>query len=168
MHLTCASVASFVALTLTLASAGTPTAWAQKGPATTPQEGKRLVPDMAPSAKAEAQAQALQAQKRAAKYSFEFSKAEIQDVVKAISDLTGHNFIIPERIKGQRLTITATVQNPLAPGRHFIHCGLQSPFGISVYVARAASFVVFGAKPAYGLITPEYEYEVEIEGEERS
>ena len=38
-------------------------------------------------------------------YTFEFSKAEVQDVVKAISDMTRQNFIIPERIKGQRITI---------------------------------------------------------------
>jgi len=131
MHLTCASVASFVALTLTLASAGTPTAWAQKGPATTPQEGKRLVPDMAPSAKAEAQAQALQAQKRAAKYSFEFSKAEIQDVVKAISDLTGHNFIIPERIKGQRLTILSPTKVTAAEAYQIFFTALSAN-GISL------------------------------------
>jgi ABC-2 type transport system ATP-binding protein len=68
-------------------------------------------------------------------------------------------------IKGDRVTVAATVQNPLASGRHFIHCGLQSPFGISVYEAKAASFVVFGSKSAYGLITPDYEYQVDIEGE---
>ncbi|MBI5509539.1 MAG: type II secretion system secretin GspD [Deltaproteobacteria bacterium] len=39
------------------------------------------------------------------KFSFEFSKAEIADVVKAISNLTQRNFIIPEKIKGQRITI---------------------------------------------------------------
>jgi len=39
------------------------------------------------------------------KFSFDFSKAEIIDVVKAISNLTQRNFIIPEKIKGQRITI---------------------------------------------------------------
>jgi general secretion pathway protein D len=39
------------------------------------------------------------------KFSFEFSKAEIVDIVKAISNLTQRNFIIPEKIKGQRITI---------------------------------------------------------------
>src|SRR4051812_2068842 len=46
-----------------------------------------------------------EARRRNAKFSFEFSKAEIMDVVKAISDMTRQNFIIPERIKGQRITI---------------------------------------------------------------
>ena len=39
------------------------------------------------------------------KYNFEFSKAEIMDVVKAISNMTGKNFIVPEKLKGQRITI---------------------------------------------------------------
>lgn len=42
---------------------------------------------------------------RSGKFSFEFAKAEIGDVVKAISDMTQRNFIIPERIKSQRITI---------------------------------------------------------------
>ncbi len=43
--------------------------------------------------------------KRKGLFSFEFSKAEIIDVVKAMSDMTRQNFIIPEKIKGQRITI---------------------------------------------------------------
>ena len=39
------------------------------------------------------------------RFSFEFSKAEIIDVVRAISDMTRQNFIVPEKIKGQRITI---------------------------------------------------------------
>lgn len=42
---------------------------------------------------------------RSGKFSFEFSKAEIMDVVKAISNLTRRNFIVPEKIKSQRITI---------------------------------------------------------------
>lgn len=42
---------------------------------------------------------------RSGKFSFEFSKAEIMDVVKAVSDLTRRNFIVPEKIKSQRITI---------------------------------------------------------------
>ncbi len=39
------------------------------------------------------------------KFSFDFNKAEIIDVVKAISDMTRKNFIIPEKLKSQRVTI---------------------------------------------------------------
>jgi hypothetical protein len=69
-------------------------------------------------------------------------------------------------IKGKTVTVSATVDNPFAPGRHFIHCGLQSPFGISVYVPKAATFVVFGSHPSSGIIAPNSEYEVKIPGEQ--
>jgi ABC-2 type transport system ATP-binding protein len=68
-------------------------------------------------------------------------------------------------IKGDRVTVTAEVENPLAAGRHFIHCGIQSPFGISVYSERVATFVVYGEQTR-GIIAPEYEYETEIVGGE--
>lgn len=42
---------------------------------------------------------------RQGKFSFDFSKAEIVDIVKAISDMTRRNFIIPEKLKSERLTI---------------------------------------------------------------
>lgn len=42
---------------------------------------------------------------RRGRFSFEFAKAEIMDVVKAISDIMRRNFIIPEKLKGQRITI---------------------------------------------------------------
>jgi ABC-2 type transport system ATP-binding protein len=68
-------------------------------------------------------------------------------------------------LKGDRVTVTAEVENPLAAGRHFIHCGIQSPFGISVYSERVATFVIYGDQTR-GIIAPEYEYEAEIVGGE--
>jgi ABC-2 type transport system ATP-binding protein len=65
---------------------------------------------------------------------------------------------------GNKITVTTTIQNPLAPGRHFIHCGIQSPAGISVYVPKAATFVVIGSHPSSGIIAPETESEVKISG----
>jgi ABC-2 type transport system ATP-binding protein len=66
-------------------------------------------------------------------------------------------------IKGDRVKVKATIQNPLAPGRHFIHVGVQSPFGISLYVAKAASFVIYGSHQGRGIIAPEYKYDAAIE-----
>jgi ABC-2 type transport system ATP-binding protein len=66
---------------------------------------------------------------------------------------------------GNKITISATMQNPLAPGRHFIHCGIQSPGGISVYVPRAATFVVIGTHPSSGILALETEADVKISGE---
>lgn len=69
-------------------------------------------------------------------------------------------------IKGKKVVVSATVANPFAPGRHFIHCGLQSPFGISAYIPRATTFVVFGSHPSAGIVAPPSEYVVQIPGEE--
>jgi ABC-2 type transport system ATP-binding protein len=69
-------------------------------------------------------------------------------------------------IKGNRVTITASVENPFAPGRHFLHCGLQSPFGISVYLPKAATFVIFGSHPSSGIVAPSSEFQVKIPGED--
>ncbi len=71
-------------------------------------------------------------------------------------------------IKGDKVSVTTTIQNPLGTGRHFIHCGVQSPFGISVYKEKVASFVIFGSQSSPGLIAPASESEAVIEGEETS
>ena len=44
------------------------------------------------------------------RFNFEFAKADIMDVVKAISNLTQRNFIVPEKVKSQKITI-------LSPGQ---------------------------------------------------
>ena len=47
---------------------------------------------------------------------------------------------------GERVRIDSTLQNPLAPGRHHIHCGIQSARGgdVSAYLENVFDFVVFG------------------------
>jgi ABC-2 type transport system ATP-binding protein len=93
-------------------------------------------------------------------------------VVANADDVSMFELSVPVRskdgynIKGKRVTVTATIENPLAPGRHFIHCGIQSPFGVSVYQPKAATFVVFGTHPSQGIIAPKHEYDTFIEGEE--
>jgi len=68
-------------------------------------------------------------------------------------------------LKGNRVIVNASIENFLGPGRHFIHIGVQSPFGISLFAERAASFVVFGTPEARGVTNPSHEYEVAVEGE---
>jgi hypothetical protein len=68
-----------------------------------------------------------------------------------------------EMTPGKRIVVTGAVQNSLAPGRHFVHCGVQSASGISVYVHKALSFVIFGARQAHGIIAPDYEIEAVVE-----
>jgi ABC-2 type transport system ATP-binding protein len=60
---------------------------------------------------------------------------------------------------GRRMTVRASVQNPLSTGRHFVHCGVQSGLGgnMSLYVHNALDFVVFGSPQSRGIIAPELE-----------
>ncbi len=122
---TTASALLGVLLSGPLAALSMPTAAAQQGPVqrrggrggfptgpdgllqqATPSAGGQVVVN--PTAPAAA-SDPLRRNKHA-KFTFEFSKAEILDVVKAISDMTGQNFIIPEKIKGQRITIISPTQ----------------------------------------------------------
>jgi ABC-type polysaccharide/polyol phosphate transport system ATPase subunit len=64
---------------------------------------------------------------------------------------------------GKRVVVTATVQNMLATGRHFVHCGVQSTNAISIYVHNALSFVVYGAQQTRGIIAPQHEIETVVE-----
>ena len=69
-----------------------------------------------------------------------------------------------ELAAGKRLTATVEVENPLAAGRYFLHCGIHSPTGINLYVPKAVTFVVYGSKETRGVIAPDYEITVSPEG----
>jgi ABC-type polysaccharide/polyol phosphate transport system ATPase subunit len=71
----------------------------------------------------------------------------------------GHN------LKGNLVVVETEIQNFLAPGRHFVHIGVQSPFGISLFASRVTSFVVYGTAPTQGITNPAHVYEVAIKGE---
>lgn len=66
---------------------------------------------------------------------------------------------------GQRVTVRATVENPLAAGRYFVHCGVNRAFegGIALYVANATEFLVFGGPQTRGVVFPALEIEAAIE-----
>jgi ABC-type polysaccharide/polyol phosphate transport system ATPase subunit len=67
---------------------------------------------------------------------------------------------------GEKVRVAATLQNPLAAGRHFIHCGIQSSQGgISFYLERVLDFVVFGGPPGRGIISLDHEIEAQIESQ---
>jgi hypothetical protein len=73
---------------------------------------------------------------------------------------------IPVR-RGQRLQVSSELENPLTPGRYFIHCGVNrtgGAHGISLYAHNAASFVVFGSDNSRGAVLLPHETEVVIEG----
>jgi ABC-type polysaccharide/polyol phosphate transport system ATPase subunit len=65
---------------------------------------------------------------------------------------------------GERVRVAAELQNPLAPGRYFVHCGIQSNRGggVSLYVHNAHEFVVFGGAPVRGLISLDHEVEAAV------
>jgi ABC-type polysaccharide/polyol phosphate transport system ATPase subunit len=65
---------------------------------------------------------------------------------------------------GERVLVAVELQNPLPPGRYFVHCGIQSNRGgaIWLYVHNAHEFVVFGGPPVRGVISLEHEVEVTV------
>jgi ABC-2 type transport system ATP-binding protein len=68
---------------------------------------------------------------------------------------------------GQRVTIESTIQNPLAPGRYFVHCGVNraSEGGIALYVPNAMDFVVFGGPNHRGIVFLPHQTEAVIESD---
>ncbi|HVQ59179.1 MAG TPA: ABC transporter ATP-binding protein [Solirubrobacterales bacterium] len=74
-----------------------------------------------------------------------------------------------EVVAGQRVTVTATVENRLAAGRYFVDCGINRAFegGIALYVPKAIELLVFGGPQTQGVVLPEVEIAAAIEGEAR-
>jgi ABC-2 type transport system ATP-binding protein len=70
---------------------------------------------------------------------------------------------------GQRVVVTAALDNKLAAGRYFVHCGINRAFegGIALYVQKAVDFVVFGGPQTRGAVYPDLEIEATVGGEGR-
>lgn len=66
---------------------------------------------------------------------------------------------------GERVKVTSTMENPLAPGRYFVHCGVNRAFsrGVALYVPNAMDFVVFGGPNDRGIVFLPHETEAVIE-----
>jgi len=69
---------------------------------------------------------------------------------------------------GRTVSVAATVENPLAAGRYFVHCGVSRiAGGIALYVHNALDFVVFGGDPqARGVVFLPHEVDVTVGDEE--
>jgi ABC-type polysaccharide/polyol phosphate transport system ATPase subunit len=70
---------------------------------------------------------------------------------------------------GERITVLAELENNLADGRYFVHCGINRAFGggIALYAQDALDFLVFGGPETKGVVVPELEIEASIgEGSE--
>jgi ABC-type polysaccharide/polyol phosphate transport system ATPase subunit len=66
--------------------------------------------------------------------------------------------------RGEVVKAAVDLENPLAPGRHFVHCGISSTRsgGNLLYVHNALDFVIYGP-PAKGIVAPNYEFRTVIE-----
>lgn len=68
--------------------------------------------------------------------------------------------------EGERVKVSAVLENPLAPGRYYVHCGVQQDQGrgdISLYEHHALDFVVFGSERPGGVLSLEHEIETTVE-----
>ena len=74
-----------------------------------------------------------------------------------------------ELVAGQRVVVTAALDNKLAAGRYFVHCGINRAFegGIALYVQKAVDFVVFGGPQTRGAVYPDLEIQATVGGEGR-
>jgi ABC-type polysaccharide/polyol phosphate transport system ATPase subunit len=68
---------------------------------------------------------------------------------------------------GRHVRVEAELQNPLAPGRYFVHCGVNRIHGggVALYVHNAINFVVYGGPPARGIVLLPHEIEAIAEEE---
>jgi ABC-type polysaccharide/polyol phosphate transport system ATPase subunit len=66
--------------------------------------------------------------------------------------------------QGERVLVRAKLQNSLAPGRHFVHCGARSDHarGVDVFVHNALDFVIFGTVSTSGVMSLEHEIDVSV------
>ncbi len=62
---------------------------------------------------------------------------------------------------GERIEITAQIDNLLNPGHYFVHCGVNraNAAGVALYVHNALNFVVFGSAHYGGMVTLPHQIE---------
>jgi len=56
---------------------------------------------------------------------------------------------------GKRATLRVLLENPLGPGRYFVHCGINRAYGagVALYVHNALDFVVYGSHHNHGMVS---------------
>ncbi len=69
---------------------------------------------------------------------------------------------------GRRVRIEAEIENPLSPGRYFLHCGVNRvDGGVALYVHNATDFVVFGGDShSRGVVALPHEISANVEPRE--
>jgi hypothetical protein len=96
-------------------------------------------------------------------FGFVFANADGIEVTGVGRDLPEG---VPDRLEpGQKVRISATVENPLAPGRYVVKCWVfrNHTYGdLVLHAPHALDFVVYGTQPA-GLIAVHSEVTVTVE-----
>jgi ABC-2 type transport system ATP-binding protein len=68
--------------------------------------------------------------------------------------------------KGRHLTVRTELENLLAPGRYFIHCGVarnRNNSDVALYVHNAIDFIVFGNEQVRGLLSIPHEIDATVD-----
>jgi ABC-type polysaccharide/polyol phosphate transport system ATPase subunit len=67
---------------------------------------------------------------------------------------------------GRPVKIEAELENPLAPGRYYVHCGVQRHQAggedVSMYTHNAIDFLVFGSQSSRGVLSLAHEIKAEV------
>jgi ABC-type polysaccharide/polyol phosphate transport system ATPase subunit len=67
---------------------------------------------------------------------------------------------------GDCAVVNATLENPLAPGRYLVHCGVRQDQGkgeVDLFIHGAIDFVVFGGERSGGVLALDHEIEARVE-----
>jgi ABC-2 type transport system ATP-binding protein len=67
---------------------------------------------------------------------------------------------------GQRVRIAGTIDNPLVPGRYFVSCMVSRGRGqgeLALQVLRLVDFIVYGTRPAPGIVSVRADVETALE-----
>jgi ABC-type polysaccharide/polyol phosphate transport system ATPase subunit len=66
---------------------------------------------------------------------------------------------------GKRIAVEASIENRLTPGRYFIHIGVHSDTGVSLYMHNAISFLVVGSEQTRGVVSLDHKVRFETEAD---
>jgi len=70
---------------------------------------------------------------------------------------------------GEKISVCADLENPLAPGHYFVHCSVEQGAGgtgVSLYAQAATDFIVFGGERMGGIVSLKHRIEATVEGGE--